>query len=143
MENKFRSRCPICSTLDIIGDKWSLVIVRDMLLASKKTFKDFSNSGESIAPGILSARLKLLESYDLISKQKLAGNKKENIYLLTESGIELAPVILEIVTWADKYIRKFNPKIPSKEVLGLNIEKSVLIQNVQENYRKMVSEMLK
>jgi len=79
----------------------------------------------------------------LITKRKLAENQKENIYLLTESGIALAPVILEIVNWADKNIRKFNTQIPAPELLGLNIDKSVLIQNVQENYKKMAFEILK
>jgi DNA-binding HxlR family transcriptional regulator len=53
MKNNFRSGCPLASTLDIVGDKWSLLIVRDMLLQGKKTFKDFSTSPEGIAPGIL------------------------------------------------------------------------------------------
>jgi DNA-binding HxlR family transcriptional regulator len=56
MENNFRSGCPLASTLDIVGDKWSLLIVRDMLFQGKKTFKDFSTSPEGIAPGILSSR---------------------------------------------------------------------------------------
>jgi DNA-binding HxlR family transcriptional regulator len=142
MKKDFRSSCPVCSTLDIIGDKWSLVIIRDMLLGHKKTFKELSNSEEAIAPSILSARLKLLESFELISKRKLPRNLKENIYLLTESGIELAPVILEMVIWADKNIRKFNNQIPGSELLGLNVEKSVFIKSVQENYSKMVSENL-
>ena len=61
MKNNFRSGCPLASTLDIVGDKWSLLIVRDMLFQGKKTFKDFSTSPEGIAPGILSSRLKWLE----------------------------------------------------------------------------------
>ena len=79
MKNNFRSGCPIASTLDIIGDKWSLLIVRDMLLNHKMTFKEFSMSEEQIAPSILSSRLKLLTSYGLITKQKRVENKKENI----------------------------------------------------------------
>ena len=69
--NKFRSGCPISSSLDVVGDKWSLLIIRDMLIKHKKTFKEISNSDEKIAPSILSARLKLLESYKLITKRKL------------------------------------------------------------------------
>jgi DNA-binding HxlR family transcriptional regulator len=138
MKKDFRSRCPICSTLDIIGDKWSLIIIRDMLLGHKRTFKEISDSEEAIAPSILSSRLKLLESFELITKRKLSSNLKENIYLLTESGINLAPVILEIVIWADKNIRKFNKNIPSSELLGLNIDKTDLIQNIQNGYRELV-----
>ena len=81
MEKKFRSGCPISSLLDIMGDKWSLLIVRDLLIKHKKTFKEISESQEQIAPSILSARLKLLESYGLLTKRKLPQNKKENIFL--------------------------------------------------------------
>ena len=73
-----------------------------MLLQGKKTFKEFSTSPEGIAPGILSSRLKWLEENELFTKQKLPDNKKENIYLLTEKGIELAPIITEIILWSDK-----------------------------------------
>ena len=86
MKKEFRSGCPISSALDVVGDKWSLLIIRDMLVKHKKTFKEISNSDEKIAPSILSARLKLLESYRLIFKTKVPDNKKENIYLLTEKG---------------------------------------------------------
>ena len=95
MKKEFRSGCPISSALDVVGDKWSLLIIRDMLLNHKKTFKEISDSDEKIAPSILSARLKLLESYKLIAKTKLPDNKKENIYLLTEKGVCLTPIIIE------------------------------------------------
>ena len=77
MNKEFRSGCPISSTLDIVGDKWSLLIIRDMLLKHKKTFKDLLVSEEKIAPSILSARLKLLENYHLISKENFLQIKKK------------------------------------------------------------------
>ena len=77
MKNEFRSGCPISSTLDVVGDKWSLLIIRDMLIKHKKTFKEISDSDEKIAPSILSARLKLLESYKLIFKTKVPKIKKK------------------------------------------------------------------
>jgi hypothetical protein len=78
----------------------------------------------------------------LITQRKLAENQKENIHLLTESSLELVPVIFEIVNWADKNVRKFNVQIPAPELLGWNTDKSVLIQNVQAEYKKMTSEIL-
>jgi DNA-binding HxlR family transcriptional regulator len=84
--NKFLAGGPISSTLDVVGDKLFLLINRDMLIKHKKTFRDISNSEERIAPIILSARLKLLETIHLILKTKTAENKKENIYLLTDKG---------------------------------------------------------
>lgn len=135
MKKEFRSGCPISSTLDVIGDKWSLLIIRDMLIKHKKTFKEISDSDERIAPSILSARLKLLESYHLISRTKLPENKKENIYLLTEKGVHLTPIIIELSLWGNSNLREFN-KIDDIE--GLNSDKSNIIQSVQDSYNSML-----
>ena len=142
MKNKFRSSCPIASALDLIGDKWSLLIIRDMILGGKKTFKEFSDSQEKIAPGILSSRLKLLESLNLLTKRKLSENKKENIYLLTESGIDLVPMIAEIVLWSDRNVKKLNPIMSDAAAKGLKADKTTMIQNIQNNYRQMVQKMI-
>jgi DNA-binding HxlR family transcriptional regulator len=131
MKKEFRSGCPIASTLDVIGDKWSLLIIRDMLIKHKKTFKEISDSDEKIAPSILSARLKLLESYKLIFKTKMPDNKKENIYLLTEKGIRLAPIIIEFSLWGNSNMREFNE---IGDIKGLNLDKTLIIQTVQDSY---------
>ena len=137
MTNRFRSGCPISSTLDIVGDKWSLLIIRDMLIKHKKTFKDISNSDERIAPSILSARLKLLESIHLIFKTKTAENKKENIYLLTDKGVELTPIIIEFTLWGDKWMREFNQ---IDTIDGLKANKSIIIKTTQDNYKNLAVE---
>ncbi|MDC1516859.1 helix-turn-helix transcriptional regulator [Cyclobacteriaceae bacterium] len=139
MKNKFRSGCPIASALDIVGDKWSLLIIRDMLIKHKKTFKGISDSDERIAPSILSTRLKLLESYKLIFKTKVPENKKENIYLLTKKGIRLTPIIIEFSLWGKSNMREFN-KIDDIE--GLNSDKSYIIQSVQDSYNSMLLNFL-
>ena len=139
MKNKFRSGCPIASALDIVGDKWSLLIIRDMLIKHKKTFKGISDSDERIAPSILSTRLKLLESYKLIFKTKVLENKKENIYLLTKKGIRLTPIIIEFSLWGNSNMREFN-KIDDIE--GLNSDKSYIIQSVQDSYNSMLLNFL-
>ena len=135
MKKKFRSGCPIASTLDVIGDKWSLLIIRDMLIKHKKTFKEISDSDEKIAPSILSARLKLLESYKLIFKTKMPDNKKENIYLLTEKGIHLAPIIIEFSLWGNSNMREFNE---IGDIKGLNLDKTLIIQTVQDSYHAIL-----
>ena len=135
MKKEFRSGCPISSALDIVGDKWSLLIIRDMLVKHKKTFKEISNSDEKIAPSILSARLKLLESYKLIFKTKVPDNKKENIYLLTEKGIHLTPIIIEFSLWGNSNMREFNE---IDDIEGLNSDKNLVIQTVQGNYNAML-----
>ena len=136
MMNKFRSGCPISSSLDVLGDKWSLLIVRDMLIKHKKTFKEISNSDERIAPSILSARLKLLESYKLITKRKLPENKKENIYLLTKKGVDLAPVIIELTFWGNANMREFNE---IDDIENLSSNKILIIETVKNNYNAMFS----
>ncbi len=135
MKKEFRSSCPISSALDVVGDKWSLLIIRDMLVKHKKTFKEISDSDEKIAPSILSARLKLLESYKLIFKTKVPDNKKENIYLLTEKGIRLTPIIIEFSLWGNSNMREFN-KIDDIE--GLNSDKALIIKTVQYSYNSML-----
>ena len=135
MKNNFRSSCPIASTLDIIGDKWSLLILRDMLLHRKLTFKEFSLSDERIAPSILSSRLKLLTSYELITKQKQANNKKENIYLLTEKAIEVSSILIDLSIWGEKHLREFNR---IDDIEGLDLERSLIISTVNKRYYSMV-----
>lgn len=138
MIKKFRSSCMIASALDVIGDKWSLLIIRDMLMHKKKTFKEFANSEEGVATNLLSSRLKLLESVQVITKRKLAGNKKENIYLLTERGVELAPLIMELVLWSDQYVRGYNPLMNTFD--AHEIDKTLLIEVTQKEYRAFARE---
>jgi DNA-binding HxlR family transcriptional regulator len=134
MAKKFRSSCLIASVLDLVGDKWSLLIIRDMLLHKKKTFKEMMASEEGVATNLLSQRLKLLESLEVITKRKLSQNQKENIYLLTQKGIDLAPMIMEIVLWSDKYVRSYNTEMNAYETKDIN--KSQVIESVQNEYKK-------
>ena len=136
MKKEFRSGCPISSALDVVGDKWSLLIIRDMLIKHKKTFKGISDSDERIAPSILSTRLKLLESYKLIFKTKVPENKKENIYLLTKKGIRLTPIIIEFSLWGNSNMREFNE---IDDIEGLNSDKAFVIQSVQDSYNTMLN----
>lgn len=140
MKKKFRSSCAIASALDLIGDKWSLLLIRDMLLNKKKTFKELAASEEGIATNLLSTRLKLLESLEVITKRKLPTNKKENIYLLTDKGMDLAPIILEIVVWSDKYVRAYNTEMNAYE--KDHLDKSQFIDKVQQEYRAFVHQIV-
>ncbi len=142
MKKGFRSRCPIASMLDVVGDKWTLVLVRDMLLMGKKTFKEFSSSEEGIAPGILSARLKLLEGRGVVTKRRLPGNQKENIYLLTERGIGLAPVIVEMIFWSDRNLRDSHDEMYLLSSLGMGEDRKAFALGVQHSYRELVSRIL-
>jgi len=101
----YRCNCPVTSALDIVGDKWTLVVMKLMLLEQKKTFKELSESDESIAPSVLSNRLKTLEKIGFIVKQKLPDNQKTNHYFLTEKGLSLTPVITELALWSHHNIK--------------------------------------
>ena len=118
MTINFRSKCPINTALDLIGDKWSLLIMRDLLFNHKSTFKDFSSSDEKIATNILSNRLKMLETYGIITKSKSTQDKKVNIYAPTEIGKDLVPVIVEMALWSGRHKSRFNPEIP-EEIIDL------------------------
>jgi len=115
METKFRCNCPFTSALDILGDKWMLVIIKQMLIENKQTFKDFTECDEGIATNILSNKLKQLEEFGLITKSKLPTNKKSVYYHLTDKALDLTPVILELGFWSDKHLRGSHPTIVNNE----------------------------
>ena len=101
--NKRRSDCPLSLSLDIFGDKWSLLIIRDLMFANKCTYNDFLKSEEGIATNILASRLKGLEENGVIEKTAHPDSKAKNLYKLTSKGIDLLPIIMEVYIWSDKY----------------------------------------
>lgn len=100
---KKRSECPISCSLDIFGDKWSLLIIRDMMFFNKSTYGDFLKSAEGIATNILASRLQGLEENKLIEKLEHPDSKAKVLYKLTQKSIDLLPLIVEIHLWAEKY----------------------------------------
>lgn len=136
MKNNFRCACPVTSALDIVGDKWSLVIIKQMLYFGTKTFKEFSELDESIASNILSSRLKKLEEYQIISKQKLPNNKKANIYTLTEKGLDLTRTIVELTLWGERNIKEFHPNMyTDQRIEMLKKNKEEVIPMIIESYK--------
>lgn len=101
--SKKRSDCPISSSLDVWGDKWSLLIVRDLMFSKQCTYGDFLKSDEKIATNILASRLLMLEQNGIITKQEHPESKVKVLYKLTEKGIDLMPLLIEINLWAEKY----------------------------------------
>ncbi|UFH34941.1 winged helix-turn-helix transcriptional regulator [Flavobacterium acetivorans] len=100
---KKRSDCPVSSSLDIWGDKWSLLIVRDLMFAKQCTYGDFLKSDEKIATNILASRLQTLEENKIITKSDHPESKAKVLYKLTQKGIDLLPLMIEINLWAEKY----------------------------------------
>jgi DNA-binding HxlR family transcriptional regulator len=96
---KRRSGCPVSISLELLGDRWSLLIVRDLMVRGLRTFKEFHESGEGIASNILADRLRRLEEVGIVKTEPVEGDARRVHYRLTERGIDLAPVLLELLVW--------------------------------------------
>lgn len=94
-----RSACPISFALDILGDRWTLLVVRDLVFAGKRNFQDFLASPEKIATNILANRLARLETTGVVVRRRDASNVRRVDYSLTPKGIDLIPVLLELIRW--------------------------------------------
>ncbi len=105
MTNKFpqRSHCPINYALESFGDKWTLLIIRDLMFNDKQSYGDFLASGEKISTNILADRLKRLEELGIVTKGAQAPNRSKVAYSLTQKGRDLLPIMLEITRWSGKY----------------------------------------
>jgi DNA-binding HxlR family transcriptional regulator len=97
---KRRSGCPLNASVEILGDRWSLLIIRDMMLRGFRSYKEFLGSYERIATNILADRLRRLEGHGIISTARDPSDGRKLIYSLTAKGIDLAPVLTEMVLWA-------------------------------------------
>ena len=100
---KKRSDCPISCSLHVWGDKWSLLIIRDLMFAKECTYGDFLKSPERIATNILASRLQVLEENKIIEKLDHPDSKAKVLYRMTRKGIDLLPILIEIDLWAEKY----------------------------------------
>lgn len=140
MRQDFRCDCPFTSALDIVGDKWILVIIKQMLIEGKETFKDFTESDEAIATNILSAKLKFLEEVGLIIKTQRPDNKKTNLYLLTEKGLSLTPILVELATWSDRNLRDIHPTIANGEAMEfLRKDKTTFANEIEKKYKEKLA----
>lgn len=99
-----RSPCPISCTLDLIGDRWTLLVIRDMMFFGKQRFEEFLESPEGISTNILANRLKLLEESGLVEKQPYSNHSRRMNYHLTEQGKSLRPVLKVITAWGLKHL---------------------------------------
>ncbi len=98
-----RSPCPVSCSLDLLGDKWTLLVVRDLLLG-KKTYTEFLKSPEGIPTNLLAERLKRLQAAGIIDKSRYQERPVRHAYHLTEKGRDLRPVLLAMINWGNKYI---------------------------------------
>ncbi|MCD2423814.1 helix-turn-helix transcriptional regulator [Niabella pedocola] len=134
--SKQRSDCPISCSLDIFGDKWSLLIIRDVMLRGKCSYSEFLKSEEKIATNILSNRLALLEAAQILSKETAPDNRSKFIYHLTQKGADLLPIIIELMDWGARY----HDHCPRRE-LGKKIKKNKAA--VIDEYKQRLKEQLR
>jgi DNA-binding HxlR family transcriptional regulator len=99
-----RSYCPINLSLEVFGDRWTLLVLRDMMFGNKRHFREFLASDEGIASNILAARLELLVEHGIVTKADDVTHKQKALYSLTEKGIELLPIIVQIGAWGSRHV---------------------------------------
>jgi DNA-binding HxlR family transcriptional regulator len=131
-----RSECPISFTLDVFGDKWTMLIIRDLLFYGKDSFGEFLCSNEKIATNILTDRLNLLLREGFVTKHTSPTNKSKFLYRPTEKTIEMIPILSEITLWAEKYNPGDAAK-PISEPLKRNKTKALrdLKKSVEERFK--------
>jgi DNA-binding HxlR family transcriptional regulator len=134
---KIRSDCPISCSLDVFGDKWSLLIIRDVMLRGKVSYSEFLESEEKISTNILANRLNVLEAENILWREVSQTNKSKFIYSLTQKGADLLPIVIEIMDWGAKY----NANCPRRE-LGQKIkkDKSAVIKEYSRVLKKQVKQ---
>lgn len=115
---KNRSNCPLSCSLDIFGDKWSLLIIRDVMLKGRVSYGEFLLSEEKIATNILANRLKMLEEEKILIKEVSPANKSKFEYSLTRKGADLLPVLVEMADWSIQYNKNTHLSPLGKRIAG-------------------------
>lgn len=105
---RHRSDCPISYALDLVGDKWTLIVLRDLMFPRKRHFQEFLASPEKIASNILASRLKLLEGAGLVTRKVDPAQARRVIYAPTAKALDLLPVLLEMLLWGTRYHARAN-----------------------------------
>ncbi len=103
MSDKIRSGCPVSLGLDIFGDRWTLLIIRDLMFSGKRHYREMLGSEERISTNILADRLKMLLDEGVVTKTEDSSHKQKAIYSLTEKGVDLLPILMQISRWSYKY----------------------------------------
>lgn len=109
-KNKLRSHCPINYGLEAFGDRWSLLILRDIVFRGKRTYGEFLASEEGFATNILAARLEYLMESGILQREDHANDGRKDIYSLTEKGLDLIPMLFEMVLWSAKHDNRSEAK---------------------------------
>ena len=133
---KQKSGCPQYLVLEVIGDKWTLLIIRDMIISGKRYFGEFLKYEEKIASNILTNRLQSLEKEGIIYKKKDKEHKQKIIYLLTQKGIDLFPILMENARWSLKYkpVDKNDAKVVQSILDGGTEKMKLIMEELKTTY---------
>jgi DNA-binding HxlR family transcriptional regulator len=112
----WRSGCPLNIALEIFGDRWSLLIVRDLMFKGRSRHKELAEAEERIATNILTDRLRRLETHEIIARTQDPTDARKMTYRLTQKGIDLAPVLVEMILWSARYEETVAPPATIREM---------------------------
>jgi len=127
-----RSECPLNASVEMLGDRWSLLIIRDMMLRGFRSYKEFMECYEGIATNILADRLRKLIANGIITAEPDPTDGRKLIYFLTTKGIDLAPVLTEMVLWASRHENTGNQEL----IQQMRKDKAEVIADVRERWAK-------
>ncbi len=133
---KRKSDCPINFALEIFGDRWTFLIVRDMMFKGKYYYGEFLQSEEKIATNILADRLSLLEKSEIIVKSSDQSHKQKVVYQLSQKGIDLLPILVDVIMWSAKYDK--NSAVDVKFVRTVKRDRDGLIKEISS---RLISEL--
>jgi DNA-binding HxlR family transcriptional regulator len=129
---QWRSACPLNISLEIFGDRWSLLIVRDLMFKGSVAYKDFLDSQEKIATNILAERLRRLEANGIIEKRPNADDARKIDYRLTSKGMDLAPVLIEMIIWA---ARHEDTAAPREIIRAMTQDRDAFVANLRRRWK--------
>ena len=126
--NQPRSPCPIARLLDIIGDRWSLLILRDAIVLRKRRYGDFLSSPEGISTNVLANRLKKLVKHGLLEKHRDPNSGRSCIYLPTDEGLALTPILSEVLRWGSRGLSRENLPSPMQRLFAQTYDEYIADQ---------------
>ena len=137
-----RSSCPVSTCLEIIGDNWSLILIRDLFL-ERTTFTEFMNSPERISSNILTDRINKLTKYNLIEYRVHPNNRKIKQYYLTQAGIDLYPIIYDLIVWSiDHLDMEFSPITVDWYQKNERLDRNQITRNDIASYKDFKAQLL-
>ncbi|HEX7028208.1 MAG TPA: helix-turn-helix domain-containing protein [Gammaproteobacteria bacterium] len=132
--SKRRSACPIANSLDILGDRWSLVIIRDLMFRGKREYGELLDSEEGVSTSVLAARLEHLQCAGIVTKTGHPDDLKKFRYHLTEKGIDLLPLMIELVLWGTQYVP--NTSAPPEILKAMKKDREEFMRRVKQELKK-------